>query len=212
AYGMEHSSTHIASALFIGIFAGITTGPLSVYILSEVAAGRPGHGIAAAFSPLVSDGPVAILSIVVLSAVPDRSGLFSLLFAAGGIYLLFLSYRSFADLRHETAAVSGTAGHSLIRGVWVNLLNPNPYIFWITVGGPVVGLYAERFPVSAFLFVIFFYSGLVGTKCALAFAGIWGTRKGVAGTILIIRRILGVLLALYALYFFWQSVALSGIR
>jgi threonine/homoserine/homoserine lactone efflux protein len=52
----------------------------------------------------------------------------------------------------------------------VNLLNPHPYLFWLTVGGPLV---MQSYTQSAFGAIVAFLSGfygcLVGSKVLLAF-------------------------------------------
>lgn len=51
----------------------------------------------------------------------------------------------------------------------VNLLNPAPYLFWITVGGPLL-ISAYMADASPLVFIINFYALLIGSKILLASA------------------------------------------
>jgi threonine/homoserine/homoserine lactone efflux protein len=56
----------------------------------------------------------------------------------------------------------------LRRGALVNVLSPHPWLFWITVGGPLLVDAADRSIALAAGFAGAFYVLLVGTKVALA--------------------------------------------
>ena len=55
--------------------------------------------------------------------------------------------------------------YPLRRAVAVNLLNPHPYAFWPTVGGPVMG--SARTPGELAAFPLGFFLGIVGTQAGL---------------------------------------------
>ncbi len=198
--------THIIPAFFIGVSAGISPGPLSVLILSEAASGRYLHSIAAAFSPLVSDGPIACAALLFLSLLPDASRIYGVLYSFGGMYLFFLSYKTAAAVKRPVQKSFRDIHVSLLKGASVNLLNPNPYIFWITIGGPSVKLLAGSSFVSAVLYIVFFYTGLIGTKCAVACAGIITSKTRIAAEKFPVKYLFGVLLSAYGCYFLFRSV------
>ena len=61
--------------------------------------------------------------------------------------------------------------NSLGKAILANFLNPNPYLFWITIGGPLL---IGGFNVSIWNGVIFlftFYLMLVGSKMVIAIVG-----------------------------------------
>ena len=62
---------------------------------------------------------------------------------------------------------------SLRRGAVVNLLNPHPWVFWITVGAPILG---DAGPAGAVAFLVPFYALLIGAKILLA-AGLGAGRE-----------------------------------
>jgi len=57
---------------------------------------------------------------------------------------------------------------SLIKGVLANLLNPNPYLFWVSVGGPIMTKSMIGGVKGPLLFIGGFYLCLVGSKVLLA--------------------------------------------
>jgi threonine/homoserine/homoserine lactone efflux protein len=72
-------------------------------------------------------------------------------------------------------AEPGVAPADLRRAVLVNALSPHPWLFWITVGGPL--LVADGFASGA-AFLAGFYATLVGAKVAIAGVVAAGRRRG----------------------------------
>ncbi|MBN1565854.1 MAG: LysE family transporter, partial [Anaerolineae bacterium] len=54
------------------------------------------------------------------------------------IYLAWGAYQHFRTIHTDEALDLGSGQQSLRDATVVNLLNPNPYIFWGTVGGPIL--------------------------------------------------------------------------
>lgn len=50
----------------------------------------------------------------------------------------------------------------------VNLLSPHPWLFWMSIGGPILASAWQREPVSGAAFLAGFYLMLVGGKVVLA--------------------------------------------
>jgi hypothetical protein len=67
------------------------------------------------------------------------------------------------------SGVSDAAGeHELLRGMAVNLLNPNAWLLLLTVMAPLLAFTWPRSPTSAVGFVVVFYLVLVSGKVAVA--------------------------------------------
>ena len=91
---------------------------------------------------------------------------------------------------------------SWFKGVVTNLLNPHPWLFWLTVGAAILArALAQSWRVAA-TFLIGFYLLLVGSKVMVALlTGRY--RDLLAGrTYRVVMRVLAVMLALFALLLF----------
>jgi threonine/homoserine/homoserine lactone efflux protein len=124
----------------------------------------------------------------------------------GGLYVAYLAYGS---IKTKGLLVNFEIidPRSLKKGIVVNLLNPSPYIFWITVGGPIIINSYKTNPISPLFFIIGFYTLLVGSKIVLAYAT--GKSRNFIGSLyLYIMRILGLFLGLFALYLIIQGIGL----
>jgi threonine/homoserine/homoserine lactone efflux protein len=56
-----------------------------------------------------------------------------------------------------------------VKGIFTNLLNPNPYLFWFAVGGPLLAVALHQGSHVLALFIIAFFASLVGTKILIAY-------------------------------------------
>jgi threonine/homoserine/homoserine lactone efflux protein len=99
---------------------------------------------------------------------------------------------------------------SLGKGVAVNALNPHPYLFWLTVGGPsVIRAWADN-PLWAVAFVAVFSGSIVGAKVMVA-AMAGQSRHVLSGKGYgIVMRVLGLMLLFFAVLLFRDGVELAG--
>jgi threonine/homoserine/homoserine lactone efflux protein len=106
----------------------------------------------------------------------------------------------------EEAARSDAAHQSFLKATAVALLNPNPYISWSTVMGPIVLRAWAEAPGLAIAFVAGFYIAMVGLNATIiilfARAGDLGPK--VARTVL---GVAAVALALLGLYQLWTGIS-----
>jgi len=154
----------------LGIGAGMTPGPLLGLVITETLRKGWRAGVSVALAPLVGDVFVIACCLILLAQLP--SVVFAMLSVGGGFYVLFLGWETFQTLPTATVPTAEQAEHvlhSLRRGLTVNLLNPHPYLFWLTVGGPLV---MQSYTQSAFGAIVAFLGGfygcLVGSKMLLA--------------------------------------------
>lgn len=117
-----------------------------------------------ALAPLISDGPIIALVLFVLTQVP--AWFLNVMQLGGGFFLLYLAWGTFrAGAASAPAATTAGEGVSAPQGIWqaaaMNLLNPNPYIFWSTVTGPILLAGWRESAVSGSLFLLGFYGALV---------------------------------------------------
>jgi threonine/homoserine/homoserine lactone efflux protein len=142
--------------------AAIQPGPLQAFLLSSVAQSGWKRTLPAAFSPLLSDGPIALLVLLVLNRLPDAMG--RILQAAGGILLLYLAWAGYRQWRQPPvtdAEQTGPAPRTLLQAAGINLLNPNPYLGWSLVLGPAFLDALHQGPAYAAVLIIAFYATMV---------------------------------------------------
>ena len=60
--------------------------------------------------------------------------------------------------------------HSFKRGVLTNLLNPNVYVFWFLVGGPLMASAADHEPLAPVAYALTFLVSIIIVKCLIALA------------------------------------------
>lgn len=152
----------------LGWAAGIVPGPLSTLVILTALRSGFAAGARVAVAPLLTDAPIILLSVLAVSQLPDAVVVG--LSVAGGAYLVGLGA---VELRRAptatlTAPGSGGGAGDVRRGFLANLLSPHPWLFWATVGGPILVGAWGRSPWAGIGFLAGFFGVLVGTKLMLA--------------------------------------------
>jgi len=118
------------------------------------------HALRVAMALPLVDLPIVALSVLLLRSVPAR--ILAVLQVIGGVFLLYLGISMLlrclqASAEHDRQEPTA-ATRDFLTGVMTELTNPSPYIFWATVGGPLV-VSALRVSWSAAMgFVIVFFA------------------------------------------------------
>jgi len=145
------------------VAAAAQPGPLQTFLLCRVAERGWRSTLPAAFSPLLSDGPIALLVMLVLGQLPGA--LTPVLRAAGGVLLLYLAGSALLQWRRGAIGVADSASggpRTLLQAATVNLLNPNPYLGWSLVLGPTLLKAWSVAPVNGVVLLVSFYGTMVG--------------------------------------------------
>ena len=163
------------------------------------------EGVKVSLAPLITDFPVIFLSMYILKQVANIDHFLSGISFAGSVFLFYLAWESFRTGNFDIEA-SYKAPKSLRTGVLVNVLNPNPYLFWFTVGSPILLKGYGQSAACAASFLGASYVCLVGTKCSIALmAG--QSRHFLRGNAYICTmRLLGVLLLIFAAMLFRNAL------
>ena len=153
--------------LVLGLSAGLAPGPLLTLVVSETLRHNAGAGIRVALAPLISDLPIILVSVGILSTMSDFSAVLGAVSLVGGGVVFRMGWKGL-----QTSALVITADVStnkaLAKGVLVNVLSPHPYLFWMSVGAPVVHQAMAVHAGAAAAFIASFYLLLVGSKVCLA--------------------------------------------
>ncbi len=155
--------------VLFGLAAGISPGPLTTLVLSETFKNGRKKGIEAAISPPISEPPIILLVLLVLSKV---RGNYAIIGAISILGPCFLAYLGLTNLAKKADDLDGTheSGNAFLKGIVTNLLNPNAYMFWLLIGGPQIMQKTQTNAPATILFIIGFYLALVGSKIAIALA------------------------------------------
>ena len=182
---------YILQGVTLGFSAGVSPGPLQAYFLSQTLKNGWKRTLPAAFAPLISDGPIIALVLLVLTQTPDwlRRGLQ----IAGGAFLLYLAWEAWKNFRtpQQSTTPSQDASRSLRDATIMNLLNPNPYIFWGTILGPILVTGWRQSPRLGVGFIVGFYAALIAVF--MGFIVLFGTAGKIS------RRLTQMLSAVSAL-------------
>jgi len=211
---MDSANTEILSTLgsgvVLGLSAGLSPGPLQTLVLAQSMRHGTREGLKVALVPLFTDAPVLLVCILVLRRLSDFGPVLGTVSLAGALFVLWLAWESFS-VRGMEMADSDTDPKSLRRGALVNFLNPNVYVFWLTVGGPLILKAWGQTPLAAVGFLVCLLGCLVGCKMTLAVI-VGRSRHLLAGRgYLIVMRSLGILLVLFALLMFRDGLRLLGL-
>ena len=197
----------LLQGLGYGFGAAVQPGFLQTYIISQSLRNGWRRTIPAALAPLMSDGPIVLLAVVVLSQVPFW--LQRILYVAGGLLMLYLAWdtgRSWRNFDDEAIATSSTNGRGILKVALVNLLSPGPYLYWGLVTGPILITSWRESPATGLAFLGGFYGAMVGTNLALV--GLFGATRQLGPKVT--RGMLGVsavLMAGFGFYQLWRGVS-----
>jgi threonine/homoserine/homoserine lactone efflux protein len=194
----------LLSGLLLGLSSGLSPGPLFTLVLAQTLRHGPREGCRVALAPLLTDLPIILLALGLATRLSALQTWLGILGCIGGAYVLYLAVES---LRAKAAGseAANAEPRSWRKGVLTNLLNPSPWLFWITVGAPTLARALAESPTAAAAFIIGFYLLLVGSKLLLAVVA-GRSRSFLSGRVY--RRTLqalGLLLAAFAVSMFREA-------
>lgn len=198
---------YLIQGIGYGFAAAGQPGPFQTYLISQTLSKGWRLTLPAALAPLISDGPIIVLALVVLSQVPLWFQRF--LYIAGGLFILYLAYSAFVAWRNydKSGVVTDSSGRqSVVKAAMMLALSPGPYIYWSLVTGPILLAGWREAPANGLGFLVSFYATIV-----LSLGGIivmFGTARQLGPKVN--RALLGVsaiTLVCFGLYQLWLGVA-----
>jgi len=151
----------------LGLSAGLAPGPLLALVISETLQHDIRSGVKVALAPIVTDLPIIISTVFILSKLSDFHSILGIISLIGGLFILYLGYQEIRT-RGVEMNLAERRSRSFTKGVLANALSPHPYLFWFTVGAPTMTRAMNQDSGIASVFIISFYVFLVGSKIALA--------------------------------------------
>ena len=154
----------------LGIVEGIKPGPLLTMVIRETLSGGLRAGLWTAAAPIFTDGPLVIFSLFAAAWIATNPSALLVITLAGAIFLAQMGYECFGleppNMDEEAPPPTG----SFLRGVITNLLNPNVYVFWFLIGGPLMASAADEEILAPIAYAITFLVTIMLTKAAIAYA------------------------------------------
>jgi threonine/homoserine/homoserine lactone efflux protein len=190
-----------------GFAAAVQPGPFQTYIISQALSKGWRRTLLAALAPLISDGPIIALVLLVLSQVPPWMQRF--LYIASGIFILYLARSAFVawrDFDATTVTTESPSQQSVFKAAMMNLISPGPYIFWSLVNGPILIAGWREAPANGISFVVGFYATMIVSLAAIIL--LFGTARRLGPRVN--RALVGISavgLACFGLYQLWLGIS-----
>lgn len=197
---------YIVAGATYAFACAVQPGPFQAFLIARTMSAGWRRTLPACLAPLLSDGPIIVIVLVVLSRMTDR--LSSGLQIAGGVFLLYLAagaFKSWRRYREEAGPQAAPTGRMVVEAAFVNLLNPNPYLGWSLVMGPLLIKGWREAPSNGIALLIGFYATMV-----LSLAGIiilfGGARAAGPRVARALVGLSAIALAGFACYQLWSGI------
>ena len=194
--------------LSLGLGAGLAPGPLLALVIRTALQDGAAAGVRVAFSPLVTDVPIIVVAVLLAASLPEE--VLGVLGIAGGAFVVWLGIEALRDEPAPAEAAAGAAApqRDVMRGALTNALSPHPWVFWLTVGAPIL---AQGTTADAALFLFAFYLLLIGAKVVLALGVGAGRERLMQGRgYLVLLRASAVLLLVTGVLLAYEGVRTLG--
>jgi threonine/homoserine/homoserine lactone efflux protein len=141
--------------------AVVQPGPFQAFLFSQSITNGWRKTFPLVFAPLISDLPVIILVLFVLTNVPHE--VLWILQSVGGLFLLYLAFNAYKawHVFHQNEVQEIQPQRNVLKAAMVNILNPNPYLAWSLILGPLLIKGWNENPANGIILLISFYSFMV---------------------------------------------------
>lgn len=188
----------------LGLTAAIMPGPYQLFIFSEAAKKGWRKALPLSVVPLLSDGPMIIILFFLLRQTPDW--FLTLLKIVGGLFILYLAYGAYKSSSHILELdKQPVQSYGIFKGIAMNFLNPNPWIFWSVVGIPVLLEGLQHTTWTGLSFILGFYGSMIPTLVIMIVVFAIATRFGPKLNQRL-QKIAALGLALFGIYQLYQGV------
>lgn len=186
--------------------ATIQPGPFQAFIITKTLENGWRRTLPAAFAPVLSDGPIIVLVLLILNNLPPW--LLKFLQIGGGLLLLYLAYssfKSFLNFDKLKKPEESKTYSTLFKAVLVNVLNPAPYIGWSLIMGPLFIKGYREAAINGIALIAGFYITIVLSQAGIIL--LFGLAKNLGPKVTrITLGIAAIGLAAFGVYLLWQGV------
>jgi threonine/homoserine/homoserine lactone efflux protein len=145
----------------------VQPGPFQAFLFSQSITNGWRKTIPLVFAPLLSDLPVILLVLLVLTHIPQE--VLWILQCVGGVFLLYLAFNAYKAWRTFNQSITQDVSpqFNIMKAAMVNFLNPNPYLAWTLVMGPLLIKGWNESPVNGIVLLGAFYGSMVVYSIAM---------------------------------------------
>ena len=198
----------VTSGLSLGLTAGLSPGPLMALVMSETLKYGKKEGIKVSFAPLMTDAPIMIIAILMVSVLSKFHVIPGFIALLGALLLVYMGYETITYRNKTIEEEIQASPASLRKGFLVNMLSPYPYLFWIGVGAPLTIRAYHQSALHAALWIAAFYITLIGSKIIIALL-VERSRRLLSSTVFTwIMRFLGIIMFIFAILFIREGYIL----
>ena len=196
---MTGTIQYLVMGIILGTVAGISPGPLLTLVVSQTLRFGKKEGLKIAFAPLITDLPIILVSVFLIMQLADYDSVLGAISLVGAAFLIYLAYECLSSKKIDPK--KGIAGRSIQKGIMANMLSPHPYLFWFSVGGPIITKSYDESVFATVLFIASFYFFLVGSKAAVAFSVDKSRKFFKSNAYVYAVKFLGTLLLVFAMMY-----------
>lgn len=199
----------LTTGVILGLSAGITPGPLLALVISETLRHDIKSGIKVALAPIITDVPVILITLLMSSRLSELNYILGGMSFVGGLFVFYLGIESIRS-KGTDFELTATPSKAFQKGILTNALSPHPYLFWFTVGAPIITKAMQQDILCVAGFIAAFYTLLVGSKIVIAIIS-GKSRAFLTGRVYIyIMRGLGLILCIFAGLLIIDGLQLMG--
>jgi threonine/homoserine/homoserine lactone efflux protein len=194
------------SGIILGLVAGLSPGPMLALVIAETLKFGKEEGFKVAVSPLITDSTIILITSFALSTLAEHDLVIGLISMFGACYLVYIGLE---NLRTKTSRfeVVIERKEAFKRAIITNLLNPHTYLFWLSVGSPII-LETLKIDASATVsFLLGFYTFLMGSMTFIALVVDRSKSFVKSKYYSYVVRSLGIILILFAL-----TILIEGLK
>jgi threonine/homoserine/homoserine lactone efflux protein len=198
---------YLVIGISYGFAAAVQPGPLQSYLISRSLSHGWQRTLPATFAPLISDGPVIVLILLVVNQIPAK--LIALLQIAGGFFLLYISistWKTWKSFDSKNLHINHSGSRSLFQATFINFLNPSLYLGWSLIMGPLLIRSWRESPSSGIALIFGFYSLLILTSIGIIILFSFTRKFGIRITRVLIG-ISAIVLGLFSIYQLWNGAS-----
>lgn len=189
----------------LGFTAGVAPGPLTLLVITQTLRYNLREGIKVSLAPLFTDLPIIAISYIILANLKSYGQIIGAICFLGSIFLLSMARDMWRTKPPTINQDLGTA-NSIKKGIFSNLLNPAPYLFWLTIGTPILIQDQTSSSTEKVAFIIGMFAVMICTKVGIAL-GVRHSSNFLQGkAYLVALRVSAIIFAIFAVNFFITGV------